>query len=249
MKLPTATLTTAQKLEEFDIWITPTLGDIRETRQYKNTLAAIVRAFDRLCEATGDFASEAELSHVRLADNLVQLFAGKTRDDVERILNDLASVLFLITGKSDNNSKCQFPLFLKNDLRRDTLPRGKTTTRKSVQAHKVEQVDIPRTLDTDKYMRWVAALHHSAVHQRELIDIFLQFVLNEEQYLAQLWSLGRSYAMLKPLGRSEALLSPLVVFQVRGSVAATGGHEPEKILRQVLTEWGWPSTPTSTQPT
>src|SRR5438445_7535095 len=87
-------------------------------------------------------------------------------------------------------------------------------------------------------MRWVAALHHSAAHQRELIDIFLQFVLNEEQYLAQFWSLGRSYAMLKPLGRSEALLSPLIVFQVRGSVAATGGHEPEKALRQLMQEWG-----------
>ncbi len=238
MKLPTATLSTASKLDEFDVWITPSLGDIRETRQYRNTLTAIVRAFDRLCEATGDFASEAELTHVHLADSLVKLFAGKTRDEVEGTLNDLASALFLITGKSDNNTKCQFPLFLKNDLKRDTLPRGKTTTRKGASTHQVEQVEVPRTLDTDKYMRWVAGLHHWANHQRELIDVFLQFVLNEDQYLAQLWGLGRSYAMLKPLGRSQALLGPLIVFQVRGSVAATGGHEPEKVLRRLMEEWG-----------
>jgi hypothetical protein len=33
-------------------------------------------------------------------------------------------------------------------------------------------------------------------------------------------------------------LSPLIVTLVRGSVAATGGHEPENILRQLMTEWG-----------
>ncbi len=32
MKLPAVTLTTEQKLREFDVWITPYLGDIRETR-------------------------------------------------------------------------------------------------------------------------------------------------------------------------------------------------------------------------
>src|SRR5713101_8135494 len=103
MKLPAVTLTTAQKLQEFDVWITPALGDIRQTRQFANTLAAIVRAFDRLCEATGNFASEAEVNHSQLADNLVKLFAGKNVEEIRTILNDLASVLFLITGKSDNN--------------------------------------------------------------------------------------------------------------------------------------------------
>lgn len=238
MKLPTASLTTDEKLREFDVWITPSLGDIRQTPQFSNTLGAIVRAFDRLSEATTGFASEAELNHSHLADNLVALFTGKMREEVLRILMDLASVLYLITGKSDNNAKCQFPLFLKNVLKRDTLPRGKTTRRKGTETHQVLQEEPPRVIDTEKYMRWVTGLHHSPAHQRELIDIFLQFVLNEEAYLAQLWSLGRSYAVLKPLGRSQALLSPLIVVQIRGSVAATGGHEPDKILRRLMTEWG-----------
>jgi hypothetical protein len=72
-------------LREFDVWITPYLGDIRETSQFKNTLAAIVRAFDRLCQATNGFASEAELNHTHLADNLVKQLAGKDRDDILRI--------------------------------------------------------------------------------------------------------------------------------------------------------------------
>jgi hypothetical protein len=179
MKLPAVTLTTAQKLAEFDVWITPYLGDIRQTPQFKSTLAATVRAFDRMCEATSDFVTEAELSHRHLAENLVKLFAGKSVYEVRRILLDLARVLFLITGKSDNNAKCQFPLFLKNELKRETLPNGKTTTRKGQQTHEVVQVATPRVLDTEKYMRWVAGLWHSPVHQRDLIDTFLRFVLNE----------------------------------------------------------------------
>ena len=63
-------------------------------------------------------------------------------------------------------------------------------------------------------------------------------MLDDDAYLKQLWSLGKSYAMLQPFGCSESLLNPLVVAQVRGSVAATGGHEPEKILRQLMAEWG-----------
>ena len=67
-----------------------------------------------------------------------------------RILLDLASVLFLITGKSDNNAKCQFPLFLKNVLKRDKLPNGKKTTHKKVVTHRVVEVETPRELKTEK---------------------------------------------------------------------------------------------------
>jgi len=244
MKLPDASLTTDQKMQEFDVWITPSIGDIRQTRQFTNTLAAIVRAFDRLCEATKDFASEADITHARLAESLVALFAGKSRQEVLRILLDITSVLFLITGKSDNNAKCQFPLFLMNTLGQSALPQGRhrtkpATAKKPAETiHRVETIDIPRVLDSEKYMRTVTSLDHFATEQRKQIDTFLQFVLDDPAHLSQLWSLGKSYATLKPFGRSEALLSPLVVAQVRGSVAATGGHEPEMILRRRMTEWG-----------
>ena len=44
--------------------------------------------------------------------------------------------------------------------------------------------------------------------------------------------------MLKEFKKERDLFTPLAIFQVRGSVSATGGHEPEKILRQRLAEWG-----------
>jgi hypothetical protein len=44
--------------------------------------------------------------------------------------------------------------------------------------------------------------------------------------------------MLKAFRKERDLLTPLVVFQVRGSVAASGGHGPEELLRNRLSEWG-----------
>ncbi len=119
-----------------------------------------------------------------------------------------------------------------------TIPKAKVTTKKGVQTRTIEQKTLPRTIVISTYMGWVAELQHSPPHQRDLIDTFLQFVLDEDLYLTQLWSMGRSYALLKPLNRHHELLNPLIVVLVRGAVAAVGGHDPEKIMRDVMKEWG-----------
>src|SRR5262245_10642408 len=111
---------------------------------------------------------------------------------------DLANVLFLITGKSGNSAKCQFHLFLKSNLKRLTFPRAKVTRRGTTATRTVEQKALPRTIVTNTYMGWVAELYQSPADQRDLLDTFLQFVLDEPVYLTQLWCLGRSYALLKP---------------------------------------------------
>lgn len=46
------------------------------------------------------------------------------------------------------------------------------------------------------------------------------------------------YFTLKRFKKERDLLTPLVVFQIRGSVSASGGHKPEELLRERLTEWG-----------
>ena len=38
---------------------------------------------------------------------------------------------------------------------------------------------------------------------------------------------------MKEFGKEKDLLKPLVVFQVRGSVSATGGHGPEEFLKRL----------------
>jgi hypothetical protein len=67
---------------------------------------------------------------------------------------------------------------------------------------------------------------------------FVRFILSDDKYVAQLWSIGHSYVRMKEFNRERELLTPLVIFQVRGSVSATGGHEPEKRLRAFLRELG-----------
>lgn len=89
---------------------------------------------------------------------------------------DLVNALFLISGKSGNSAKCQYPLFLKSKLKRLTIPKAKVTTIKGVQTRSVEQKAPPRTIVMSTYMSWVAELYHSPTHQLELIDTFLQFI-------------------------------------------------------------------------
>ena len=87
-------------------------------------------------------------------------------------------------------------------------------------------------------MTLVQKLGFTQPEQERLLHEFVQFILRESEDVAQLWSIGRSYCMLASLGRSHQMLTPLVVFQVRGSVSASGGHDPENMLRDRMREWG-----------
>lgn len=62
--------------------------------------------------------------------------------------------------------------------------------------------------------------------------------MKDESCVSQLWSIGHSYTILKQFHKERDLLAPLVIFQVRGSVSASGGHKPEILLRERFIEWG-----------
>lgn len=232
MKLPVINLQSATALEEFDIWITPSLGEIRDTERFRQELDRVVEIFDALSEATAEFNSVETCRPAEIADVAIAKAAGKTVEEVTEWLKGLASVLFLVTGKSDNNAKCQLPLFLRDQAHWTTIPSlNRSRTR-------VVQREIPRVLKADSFMSTVSLLRDAPDVQRRMLDTFVRFVLNDEPCIAQLWAVGKSYAGLKELHRERDLLTPLVIFQVRGSVAASGGHEPEEILRGILRDWG-----------
>ena len=88
-------------------------------------------------------------------------------------------------------------------------------------------------------MELVAAAENGAEATR-LLEQFVSFLLLGEGAVRQFWSLGYSDCHLKQFkqGYERDLLSPIVVFKVRGSVSASGGHKPESMLRDHLTEWG-----------
>ena len=194
MKLPRPTLDLATQLLEFDVWITPSLGEIRDTERFREELAAVIQTFEVLGLASQQFK---DVEHCR-PSNIAKVFANKIRGlSAEQALNTLqsmASVLFLVTGKSE--------------------------------------------LKAEKYMRIVTSLGDYPDHQMRLLEQFISFLLSDPSHVSQLWSIGYSYFMMKSRNKEKDLLTPLVIFQVRGSVAASGGHDPEDMLRQRMMEWG-----------
>ena len=230
MKLPYPTLSLADALEEFDVWITPSTGEIRDTKRFKEELDRVCKVFEIVAKATSDFQDIGHCSPTAIAKTVAGSIDGKSAVEATEFLESFAAVLFLVTGKSDNNSKCQLPLYL-----RDVAGWTKITV-----AYKGAYTDktIPRELKAEKFMKFVTDLKNYKSLQEVLLNEFCKFLLSDEKYIAQLWSIGKSFVLMKALGREKDLLTPMVVFQVRGSVSASGGHGPEEILRDKLTEWG-----------
>ena len=233
MKIPIGNLSVLNMLEEFDVWITPSLGEVKASDRFKEEMERVTGVLDAIGAATNDFAEVEDCKPSAIADTLMQIIKGQPQDNARFQLMALAAVLFLVTGKSDNNSKCQFPLHLRESARWDNLPKIPNRKSKSVVFEK-----IPRILKAEDYMRRVASLAEYPDHQKRLLQEFINFILNDESCLSQIWSIGHSYFKLKPIKKELALLTPLVAFQVRGSVSASGGHEPERLLRKRLDEWG-----------
>jgi hypothetical protein len=234
MKLPHAQLDLETALAEFDVWITPSTGEIRDTGRFRSEMEAVVVVFELLSGATNGFADPRDCDPAAIADTISAAIANKSRESAHSILSHLASVLFLVTGKSDNNAKCQLPLHLRDIAGWDAFPgvrrrKGKVT---------LVRRKIPRELKAGKYMKAVVDLVDHAEERHRLLREFTRFVLSDGDYVSQLWSVGRSYCMLKEFDKHKSLLTPLVVFQVRGSVSASGGHDPEELLRDRLREWG-----------
>lgn len=229
MKLPSKALSLQEQLQEFDIWITPSLREIRDTARFKQELDRIAAVFEALAAATDDFDSIDACQPAAIAATYT-VIASESVEPGARFF-DLASALFLVSGKSDNNAKCQLPIYLRDRIGRTTFPRVSSKG-------KVTEGPIPRVLKADTYMEVVARLSGMQASQKALLEAFVGFVLSDDGYTAQLWSVGRSFVAMKELGHERELLSPLVMFQVRGSVSASGGHVPENMLRALMGEWG-----------
>lgn len=238
MKLPKPEFDTATKLREFDVWITPSLGEIKDTAQFKAELAGIAQTFELMGEATGKFADLAHCDPNAITGKFIKHANTLAFPQAASTLSRFASVLFLVTGKSDNNAKCQLPLFLRDQVKLTSFPAvQKSRSRKNPSVTTTPGV-IPRVLTSDKYMEAVAALKDAPQQQAVYLNHYVAFLLNDSAYVSQLWSIGHSYFALKSFGKEKDFLSPLVAFKVRGSVAATGGHDPEVLLRDRLIEWG-----------
>jgi len=233
MKLPPAAVDLQTALQEFDIWITPSLGEITDTEKFKTELEAISNAFELLGNATDQFTTPESFCRESLADFLVDLLSEMSPDERRNILNSIAAALFIATGKSGNNFKCQFPLFIRDQLNWSSFPKIRQRNNKK----EIVPSDLPRVIESGSYMTLISEIEDKDL-QAKLLGAIISFLLNDKSAESQLWSVGYSYFALKKFERSRDLLAPLVIFKIRGSVTASGGHEPEEILRRYLIEWG-----------
>ena len=233
MRLPPLNEDLQSQLDEFDIWITPSLGEIVDTRRFKDELRLVSSTFEAMGRATSDFADTESCTPDRLTDIFIDALRDREPAERQAVLDALASTLFAVTGKSDNNFKCQFPIYLRDEAGWAGIPAYKRRRRTA----RVSSAPIPRTLSSRRLMSIVANMN-DASNETRLLKQFLSFVLRDQSAVNQLWALGSSYFAMKRFGRESDLLSPIVAFKVRGSVMASSGHEPEHILRELLTTWG-----------
>ncbi len=220
-----------EKMSEFDIWVTPSLGEIRDMPQFKMNLSGVKYGFDYMSLITNNFDSISSCSSSALAHNVVNLLLKYSDDEKQDILKCICGVLFLVTGKTDNNLKCQFPLLLRNTYGIFEYPQKNSSGR-------WVNKQLPRTLQFNAVTKIIIQASGKVEFQEKFLESYFHLIISDEGYAKQLWSLGTAYYSQKQMGTADALLSPIVVFQSRGSITATQGHIPEAILRSYMTEWG-----------
>ena len=226
--------------------------DIRATDRFKLELKRIEGVLEAL-SAGGQQDLDADRYSADLVDRAIahlDSFDGSSGIQdyflfAEEFLISLSALLFLVTGKSDNNNKCQFPIYLRNQIGWESIP----TLRSKAKKLYISGESIPRVLDSESYMARIAKIR---VAEKQMgsdkslknvaQNLLLQFVsslLADAPSRNQLTAYLQHFNQSKAAGKSPTdLLTPLVMFQVRGSVAASGGHEPEEILRERMTQWG-----------
>lgn len=218
------------------MWVTPSLAEVRDSAKFDSELRKVVSIFDALASTTNNFQDVADCAPDRLTTGLAALIAGKSTVDAYTLLDEAASLLFLVTGKTDNNAKCQFPIHLKNVAKWTVYP-GKPTV-KAGRFTLGKPAKLPRVVKSDAYLKLVSLYSGAPTEQQRLLLEYVKFLISDERYAAQLWALGASYVKMKEVGHGKELLSSLVIFKVRGSASATAGHEPEVIMRALLQQLG-----------
>lgn len=227
MWIPNTDLSQGDQLAEFDQWVTPALGDIRVTSRFLNELessyAVLLKIADSIAE-TGNL-TEALRNTIAEALELDQLEA-----DTE--LNALIAFLFMLTSKSDNATKCQYPIWYRS-LHGSTYP--------SVARGAVARGAVPSVLKSVDLVK--NGLRLASMDKGEAVAFvseYANFLLASEGDANQVLSIVEASRALEKgsPGSTRHLLAPLVSFHVRGSVAASGGHDPEQIVRSYLLDWG-----------
>ena len=231
MKLNSYNASLNEKMSEFDLWVTPSLGDIRDTIQFKDNIGKLKEGLDLLALITDDFSGIDKCSPLYLSSSTIQFVKDNGTANSVDMIGIIFNVLLLATGKTDNNLKCQYPLFLRKIYNLDAYyqknARGEWKRKK-----------LSRTLPLEEVSKIIIDSFEKEEQMKIFSESYLTLILSDEQYANQLLALGKSYIYKKNIQNEDALLSSIVLFQSRGSITATQGHLPESILRSYMLDWG-----------
>ena len=228
MKLNKHIYTEKEKLSEFDRWITPSLGDIKDSIEFGKVLAGLEEGFNSLSQYTNSFSTLETCSSYYIAENITTRI-GQV-NDIQSHLANVFNAILLSTGKTYNNLKCQYPLVLNKLFESGEIP--------ACQNGEITLIKIPRVFDLDKVVMHFESLSAYQDMLAPQLKSYLDLLLSDKQYVSQLYSLGTSYCKLKEAGHSSNLLASIAIFQSRGSITAKAGHEPERKLRSYMADWG-----------
>lgn len=217
-----------EKLTEFDTWITPSLGDIRDAEEFQTILFSLENGFNSLMQYTNEFESAKACSSYFLTKKIVEHLPFIK--DIHTHLSNLFNAIFLATGKTDNNIKCQFPIKLNEVYPSKKIPEYKNK--------KIIERAIPRDFNVEKVINYFSSLSNYPKELSLLLKSYLDILISDKQYELQLYAIGKSYKGLSADGHGRNLLSTIAVFQSRGSITAKSGHLPEKKLRSYMIDWG-----------
>jgi hypothetical protein len=220
------------KLLEFDTWITAALSEIKDSKQFAHARLLISQVIERIGSFTHNF--DDTLTPDTISESILTFVNSQDCINKDEALGSFLNLMFLVTGKSDNNAKCQFPVYLSERHRTEGFPLIKALKGKK----SVAIGPIPRTIDSERFAGLVLRLEFDGSLQHSLFNKYISFVLNDESYWKSFQAIGLGYFRAKAINYHLEFLLPLVVFQVRGSLSASGGHEPENRLRLLMRQWG-----------
>ncbi len=249
MKLPPLGQDKIIWLKEFDHWVTPYLEEIRDSEIFHKTIENIKEAIDLLGTLNKEFTADDAESVNYIVDALIYGLKNKKSDERYGLVISFCDLLFLITGKSDNNYKCQFPIYLKEIKKIENYPAFRGKKYKEVNniprviksesiASLTSKIEDIRTNTNEGTLENLKLIENLAVAQKQLLYYYFEYILNQEIYARSLKIFGSKYFELKKMGSADDLLAPMIIAYVRGSASASGGHRPESILREHMNSWG-----------
>ncbi len=229
------------RIEEFGEWVTARIDSIEEHDEFNDRSSGFLSAFEYL--------EKLDIEHLNFNDSALKISSSIISDkqifDAEackKRLENIIDFIYVTTGTTDNNIKCQFAPYLRHVKKWSEYPLIKQSKSGKVSISKKVITDLGQIKKEEvvkQYSKYLAvSIKDSEVENTitMILNGFLNCIFDCGNY-QRLVDVIRSLASVDEIGK-RSILETFAVFQLRGSSAAKSGHGPENKLRNILEQWG-----------